>query len=205
MQKFCFVCGRRTDKLINGYCEGCHEKKPIVKLKKLSLTVCARCNSIKIGNSWTKNIEDVLKKRIKSVGELERIKVNEEGRQLEILLEIRYQGKIKREAHIVEFNKIKALCKKCLRDITGYYEAVLQLREFEENELPKKFLNAFRYKHVKGGIDFYIESKSVARSIAKKIQKMFSVETKESFKIKGRKDGKNIYRNFILIRKIKKR
>ncbi len=100
-----------------------------------------------------------------------------------------------------KIKKPSAIRSKQLKRHPDYYEAILQLRGFEESEIPK-YLDKFRCEEVKGGMDIYVESKILARDLVKKLRKIFPVEIKKSFRLWGRKDGKNIYKNIISIRKI---
>lgn len=205
MQKFCFVCGAQTQELIEGYCNDCFEKVPAARVpEKISLTSCSRCGSVKTGSRWIKlELCDILKKQIKILGKLKNLKTKEHDKKIEIFLEIESGGKMKKEVYTINFHKNKGLCSKCAKKFSDYYESILQLREFERKDLLKlKSLNQFRCKEVKGGMDIYIESKSLAKAAAKKIQTIIPVEIKESFRVWGKKNGKNVYRKIISIRKI---
>lgn len=130
MQKFCFICGRKTEQLTEGYCVECYEKQK---------------------NNAVRKTHPLIRRK-------------------------------QPERH------------------PDYYEAILQLRGFEE--VPE-ILKVLRIKEVKGGTDIYVESKLLARNLVKRLRKTFPVEIKRSFRLWGRKDGRNIYKNIISIRKIK--
>ena len=64
--KFCFLCGKKTEKLIEGYCEECYNKefKLIEAPKEISFIICSRCNRIKYKNKWKDIYRSVILVRI---------------------------------------------------------------------------------------------------------------------------------------------
>ncbi len=114
------------------------------------------------------------------------------------------------------------MCQSCSRQSGDYYEAIIQLRLdglgakgaevelAEETALVFKMVdehaesdeNAFitKYSAVKGGMDFYIGSTALARTIANKFRNRFGAAVNESPSLIGMKDGCDLYRYSILIR-----
>ena len=111
-------------------------------------------------------------------------------------------------------------CPACSRQAGGYYNAILQLRatdrtptdeEREEaggfvirmiDELKKGNPNSFLTKQgkVRGGHDFFISEVDVAKVVAKRLAQRFDADVKESPKLVGRKEGKDVYRMTYLVR-----
>lgn len=113
------------------------------------------------------------------------------------------------------------VCQRCSRVKGSYYESILQVRS-EERALDKDVLENVKRKitkfvdyHAKsnrqyfiskivdihGGVDFYISSLALGRILAKMISDQYCGDTKESFKLVGRKpDGQNMYRVTYLVR-----
>lgn len=115
----------------------------------------------------------------------------------------------------------RATCERCSRMAGNYYEATVQVRgsagapapeELEEcrkiaerateTSLERGDRLAFiqETKVVKGGIDLVVGSTQQGRSIARAIQDRFGGSSRESYKLVGAKDGKNIHRTSILVR-----
>ena len=57
----------------------------------------------------------------------------------------------------------------------------------------------YRLERVKNGLDFYIVNKSFANRTAGLVKKRFKATIKKSFKVVTKKEGKNIYRNIVLV------
>ena len=91
----------------------------------------------------------------------------------------------------------------------GYFEAIIQLRECNDESIllvrelaAKKSPEMIsKEKLVKGGVDFYIKSKTMLRSIAKALQEQFGGEVIFSRRLNGvsRETSKLIYRENLLI------
>ena len=72
IKKTCFLCGKKTNKLIDGKCEDCFKKDnpPIKELKPIKATFCNDCKSIKFQNTWysqeefKKKIPQIVKKNL---------------------------------------------------------------------------------------------------------------------------------------------
>ncbi|MFW9876878.1 MAG: 60S ribosomal export protein NMD3 [Candidatus Thorarchaeota archaeon] len=111
-------------------------------------------------------------------------------------------------------------CSRCSKLLGNYFEAKIQVRgtnrKLDESELLKSErivddilqqsegteTNAFLTKSelIHGGEDFYIGSSTAARQIAKRLIKEFSGKLKESSKLIGRRDGRDIFRTTFTIR-----
>lgn len=207
--KFCFLCGKKTEKLIKGYCEECYnEKFQLIKIpEKISLTICVKCNLIKYKNKW-KSIKDVIRNKIEVVGKNVGIEIEEND-----VISIHASGflkdskKPKEEIHEIKLKLRKTVCLSCSRKYGDYYEAILQLRGKISNDIidfiddqviiKKSF---YRAENVKGGLNLYLKNKSLANKIANDLKEKYNAEIKKSFKLVTKKEGRNIYRNVILIR-----
>lgn len=214
--KFCFLCGKKVEKLIKGYCEECYNKKfNLIKIpKKISYVMCNKCNLIKYKNEWKDlRIEDLIKRKIKIIGNNVKIRI-----EMNDIFHIKAKGfledseKLKEEVHDVNIIVKKTICSFCSKKYGGYYEAILQLRgdfsvfitDFIDDQIilmSKKNRKAFyRIRKVKNGFDFYIGSKSAANKLAELLKKKFNAKIKKSFKLITRKEGKDIYRSIISVR-----
>ncbi len=195
-RKFCFVCGRETEKLKEGRCDRCYG--PVNFPKTIEVTVCGRCGAMKLGNKWTEyDIKKFVSKKLKNK-ELEVREINKK-------LLISSAGRTA-EASL---HKNIMICATCSKKSSGYYEAVIQLRGFEENELEiirrviagwdKKTF--YRMERVKDGVNIKIGNKSMVNGIAKAIKAKLPCKEKKSSKLITRIDGRNVYRQFVLLRR----
>lgn len=217
-RKFCFVCGKRTQKLIDGYCECCLRKKPLAVLpKKISIFVCSRCGLIKIGSVWTTDFKKAIEKNMKIFGEIKEMELTKENNIITVMCGGHIQGIDKKEEHKIELEEKKVLCSLCAKKSSGYYEAILQLRSegdiaknaenrvesllsFAVEQLERQDRDAFyRIKRIKEGINLYFSDKRSAEKIAR-LLKGKGARIKKSYKLVGKKQGKNIYRNIIAVR-----
>jgi len=214
--KFCFLCGKETEKLIEGYCERCYNKEfQLIKVpEKIPFIICCKCNMIKHKNSWKElDTDDIIKENIEILGK--NVKINIEKNDIAHVYVkgfLKNSKKQKEEVHNVILKQNKTVCPFCSRRHGNYYEAILQLRgniseeilDFVDEQIilaSKKDKKAFyRVENIKNGFDFYIGSKSLADKIADLLRKRFKAETKKSFHLVTRKEGKDIYRSVVLVR-----
>ncbi len=218
----CLECGKREAKY-EGLCEECFLKKvKFTQIPQyLELVMCPHCHAIKLGAHWEHMpVEEALKKIIEKNISLEHdcdsysfsLKHGEidGGFEGDVFVKIKYEDLTVEEFHKVVFNLKYESCPRCNRFFGNYFEAIIQLRSMRENELEeilnftyekieqysKKNENLFLTKEVKkkGGWDLYISDKKEAKKIARDICHKYGASMKESPKIAGRKDGKDIYR-----------
>lgn len=216
MRKFCFICGKKTDKLADGRCEDCMKGCAFVDMPgRIEVIQCNKCKKMFFNNRWTDfNIEKVVESSYKARGKVEKVKAEMEGRKViaTFILTPDSTDKEVEETHEADFHINKVICPMCSRKHSGYYEAVLQLRGFGENDLEKLkgvFDNLerktfYRIKEVKGGFDVKVGNKLVVNTAAKDIRKKFPSEMKKSSSIVTKIDGRDVHRKFILIRKLEK-
>ncbi len=217
---YCIICGKEEEKdLYEGMCISCYMKKhDILSIpEKINHETCRYCNSVKIGKKWVEkiNLEDYIKNfvvllpgyRLASL-EVE-IGAGDEhqyacGVKADIELPDGNQITLKRDTII---RKIHGVCVQCSRYQGGYYEAIMQIRNFNEQELDRITKKSADYrvtdnKMVKGGIDLYMMDGREATRFASDLKKMYRVESKISRKIFGVKNGRTVYRITILLRAI---
>ncbi len=204
---FCFLCGKRTEKLKEGYCDSCYSKehKSLIVPDKIEVTVCSKCNKVKIGNKWSENeIKEAVKRKIKSVPKNALIETKQlSKKKLELVIKTSEEYKTR-----VHLNRI--MCPICSKISSGYYESIIQLRgddidrfykivsrEIKKSKNPKAFFNV---KDTKNGLDFYIGGKSVANSVADYLKRRYKLKIKKSYKLVTRKDGRDVYRTIISVR-----
>lgn len=113
------------------------------------------------------------------------------------------------------------VCRRCSRQLGSYYEAILQLRSSSgrldegireeavamvENSVSRQAVNnrqlfITKMEDVPGGVDVYLSSIALGKSIAKELSEAYCAETKESPKLVGQTtDGQDMYRLTYLVR-----
>jgi nonsense-mediated mRNA decay protein 3 len=113
------------------------------------------------------------------------------------------------------------VCHRCSRQLGNYYESILQLRSAEkeiEITLRDEVLNSIvtkvdnisknsrqifitKVEEIHGGLDFYLSSISLGKSLSKDLVTEYGAELKESSTLVGRKsDGSDMYRVTYLVR-----
>lgn len=113
------------------------------------------------------------------------------------------------------------VCKRCSRQLGSYYEAIIQLRSGERSldedlreevvryvtrsvsEMAKNNRDLFITKIQKavGGVDFYLSSTSMGRSLTRELVDRYGADEKESASLVGQTaDGQDMYRVTFLVR-----
>jgi nonsense-mediated mRNA decay protein 3 len=205
--KFCFVCGKKTEKLIEGYCEDCYNKNfNLIEVpKELCIFQCSKCKKIRQKNAWKDvEIEDLIKDDVKILGNNVKIEINKD--KIFATGFLKTSKKAKEEIHEVNVKIIKALCPVCSKRSGGYYESIIQLR----GDIPEEILNFidkevkektfYKAEPVKGGFNLYIGNKNIANQIADKLKRIHKLKVKKSFKLHTKKEGVNIYKSTFLIK-----
>ncbi len=113
------------------------------------------------------------------------------------------------------------VCRRCSRQLGSYYEAILQIRTksgrlsredkedtitLVENSVARqatvnRSLFITKIELVTGGVDVYLSSMSLGKSLARELADHYCAETKESPKLVSQTtDGRNVYRITYLVR-----
>lgn len=130
-----------------------------------------------------------------------------------VSLKFDFGGIQKSEEHQIKIDERAMTCEQCALAGAHYYNAILQIRAPDKimdtvlREVRKKVESmksdrlAFitDVNSVNGGVDVYIGSKGAANRIARAIKDKFGAHLTNTRKIGGVKDGKNVYRDTILI------
>jgi nonsense-mediated mRNA decay protein 3 len=209
--KFCFICGKETEDLVKGYCEACYQKKfNLIEVpEEIIVTTCPRCNRKFDKNKWNDmDVSDLARSRIKVLGNDVTIAV-EVDKNLKVIARGYLDGskEMKEEPHEIRMKIIKNICPVCSKESGKYYEAIIQVRgnmakeDFTAmDDIVFKRGGYFRVKEVTGGYDFFVGSKSIAKKMAEFIVKKYNVKKTKSFQLVTKKDGRDIYRDTVLLR-----
>lgn len=200
MKKFCAKCGKIVDKLSYGFCKNCYKKELEQKLPKIiEVAICEKCKMVIKGNDTQlpKVFFSKLAKKLdaKLIAANEKLKIQKEGFEFSLPIKRNYK-----------------LCRYCLLQKQGYYNAKIQIRfkanhqeilklvEKKSQKERKRDKFAFITKIEKNnGLDIFIGSKSFAHKIALQIKRKYRVKMKISKKLITVKGGKRLYRDTIAL------
>ena len=210
--KFCFICGKRTEKLIKGYCEECYKKnfQLIETPKEFDITLCSRCRQVKERDKWIETeIDKILRDKIKVIGRDVKIRteIKDDLAKIHARGFLKSSKSSKEEVHEVKLKIRKVTCPTCSRKAGKYYESIVQIRGILTNDdidaiddVVLKKGGFYRIEEVEGGYDLYVSNKSLAKKIVEVFKNRYKVEIKKSFRLFTKKEGKDIYRDTILLR-----
>ena len=223
----CVLCGKEIKK--GTLCAKCYlEREEVVSLPNIiKLTTCPRCGFFKFSGKWKKmEFKDALWYEIESKlmvhPDLDVKEIDLTGSNNKYVMKI--IGKFMNEEKVEIYKQFelrinRELCLKCSREAGSYYEAILQIRaenrtvsanELEEikaiiNETlnreienPKAFITKIEEK--KEGVDYYFGDRNIGKKVSRKIVEKLGGIIKESKKLAGRKDGRDIFRFTYLVR-----
>jgi nonsense-mediated mRNA decay protein 3 len=213
----CYQCGKREAK-INGLCEPCFlEKQPPLLIKNVKVRVCRECNSYCIDRWRQASLEDITREYINA--EDADISIEEHGNTYVVTVVARQifhkdqTHPLVQQAQFSMYMK-DSLCNQCSKMVSGYYEAILQVRRLN-NVLTEKeralcshiVVNGLREKDFvsrikerKEGTDFYFSSTKAAKQASEALKKQLGGKIKESYRTVGfnRQKGTDIKRGTIL-------
>ena len=220
-KKFCPKCGKETDELYGGVCLECflNDMKVDWLPEYLVVDVCKHCGYYYHGKERFKNVQTLLRKRLKNLFKKHKasilsLKVLKSKLRLELTLE-----KSGIEKRIVKKLPLKfhyITCPYCMMKRSGYHNAVLQvtlpshvskediisLVEEEVKRLNKRDPMAFVSGIEEKGksIIFKIGNKSTALKLMREIKRRYGGKVKYSRKIVTKKEGKNLFRLTVSIK-----
>ncbi|MDR3205695.1 MAG: hypothetical protein LBT41_01135 [Candidatus Methanoplasma sp.] len=232
---FCVRCGKDAEGLIDGMCAECFlgSRKPTTLPHHVDLFRCTNCGEFRKGEDWSGR---PLEQAVEGAAE-DSLSVIREADVKELSVSFTEQDpytflavvdtvidvngcEVADSASVIVRLK-NTVCKRCSRQLGGYYESILQIRtagkEFPDR-LRDEVLNRIgsivaaqsrtnrglfitKMELVTGGPDLYLSSISLGRSLAKDIGDSYCAETKEAAKLVGQtSDGQDMYRVTYLVR-----
>jgi nonsense-mediated mRNA decay protein 3 len=229
-RKFCPQCGKETEEFFDSVCEECFRRGITLlgpETRTVSLSVCAHCGEYFKGPEPT-SIEEValdtvrraIRKKyghrstISIAGVTTELSADERSAQVHLVVRARVQGVVSEEEGVVLVHLNRMTCDRCSRIAGGYYAGIVQVRAAgrlptnEELEDARAIAYSalvegdFITKEVplKEGLDLFVSSIEFGRRIAQRIVKQLGGHFTESWKLFGRKDGRNVYRVAFAVR-----
>ncbi|MGB9936714.1 MAG: 60S ribosomal export protein NMD3 [Methanobacterium sp.] len=235
---FCPNCGKTEEKLFNNLCKSCFLEGVILAEipDQIEITICAHCESRLEKGKWhnleisdeevilnTLNDHMTLNEYAKDV-EIDVEILLARGSTLECIVHVKGDivGEIIQQDYKLNVKINRNVCPECSKYMSGYYEAVIQLRADDRNpdeeeievidrliadsinKISKKNKMAYITERavLKEGVDYYIGSQKVAKRLSNIIKDHVGGVIKESPRLMGRDKsaGKDLYRTWISIR-----
>ncbi|MEM5766217.1 MAG: NMD3-related protein [Candidatus Aenigmatarchaeota archaeon] len=218
-EKFCPNCGKKTQRLYEGFCEDCFLLKFsfLNKLPEiLEIKECKLCGKFFFKKCFP-SIEDLVEFFLQDFlkeKELASISYRISGSKIYTKLITKINDLKKTEEKSIDLRIKKIICQVCSMKNSGYFQAILQVRApknilgkiREEIENQIIYLNQYdrlafisSFKENENGFDVYIGSKRSAYQIARILKARFMAKIKITRKIAGKIKGKKVYRDTILI------
>lgn len=202
---FCPKCGKES----RGVCISCLLKEKPIQIKPMKIALCI-CGRYRYQQLWGRNINESIDKIVKkSIIAPENLRIKdiktkptfgENKISLQIELTLEYAGVEAKHVFSSYIKVEKAVCPDCTKIKSTYYEAILQIRT--KKPKPEVFIDP-RYvsnvEEVKGGFDIYLTSTPYARRLKGDFKKR-GYSVKESAKLYGRKDGRDLLRISISVK-----
>lgn len=212
-EQFCVKCGATTDALIKGMCVKCYLKRnELFEIRPFDIEICVKCGKMKVKGRWgAYNLEAIgaeVANKVKFLLPVDQPKINV---SLEPITNIDFNAAIDLAGFIdgvlVEqkidypFSLSKVSCDPCMKVVSNYREAIIQLRasSFSEAEsmleVTKTFLEEERVKDslsaiikvakLPKGFDLWIGSNKGAYKVVRKLERLYHVKALESKKLIG--------------------
>ena len=235
---FCPKCGKTEEKLFDNICRSCFLEDVVLAEipDQIEITICAHCESRLEKGKWhnleisdeevilnTLNDHITLNKYVQNI-EIDVEMILERGSTIECIAHVKGDvlGEIIKQDYKLNVKINRNVCPECSKYMSGYYEAVIQLRadsrnpDEEEiktidmfiagsiNKISKKNKMAYIAERtvLKEGIDYYIGSYNVAKRLSNILKDHVGGVIKESPRLMGRDKsaGKDLYRTWISLR-----
>lgn len=212
-ERFCVKCGVVTNALIKGLCKKCFlDRNEIFEVRNINIEFCVKCRKMKVKGKWgAYNLEAVgeeVAKKVHFFMNLDQPKVNvllEPINETDFDAEIKVAGFLngvlleESKHHVFSLNKVS--CDPCMKLVSNYREAIIQLRAgslseaesmlqvtkvFLEEEQAKDSLAAsIKIVNLPKGFDLWIGSNKGAYKVVRKLEKLYKVKPITSKKLIG--------------------
>ncbi len=198
---FCIKCGKDAE--VDNFCRDCFAKiSTLFDIKGFELQYCEQCGIDQ------NSIKSEIKSAIKTENEIEKMKITLKIVGNKVHATVTCNGNI-RNIPKGEEKKVLVVLRKKTCDVHvklsgGYYEAVIQIRGNEKDNIMNRIMKLVPQKAVVGvetlpeGYNIKVMRKANAAKAVKALGKGFDV--KKSFKLAASKKGQKLYRNYYAIR-----
>lgn len=196
----------------------------------LDIDRCTSCGSFRMKSGWSKidrelALATLLREDIPRLSPWERVTFTHVAREEDannLSLTVKALGRFEALQSVQDFRvrvRIKpTLCDSCQKQRSRYFEGVLQVRGDGRELTPQEMRGvrtfvlarvdraadsaAFvsRMEEVHGGLDFYLSTNALGKTLAREISDSFGGSVSASPKLFGQKEGREVYRVTSLVR-----
>ena len=200
----CVECGKNSDNVL---CRNCQKKRELFRIKDFSLYECNNCGKYSY-NGWDENLQKKIKeavmKNIETRNEIKNIDLDfrKSGSRISVSIKAEgYIGNAKKQEEKRFFVNLKSQkCDDCIKRLGGYYEAVVQVRGEHKEKIMHRIRDltaGFEVEQLKEGYNIKLTKKADAKNI---INRLKDCNIKRSFKLVGKKNGKDLCRNYYSVK-----
>lgn len=206
MSRQCPKCGILDSeaRFVGNFCEQCYLSMNAPSLPaRITIYVCRDCGAYRFGKRWSESLhglndEIALSLKNKKLG-IPKVRISDDMDYVRV--EYESMDKI----YKIPLRVKQSLCDICSRKLSGYYEAIIQLRggyvndKFIDKLLRNLEKNTFISKIVKlkEGIDVYCGDKKAVSSVLSSMK----LKPKISHTLYGINKGRKVYRTTFLLKK----
>ncbi len=196
----------------------------------LDIDRCTSCGSYRLGSGWSKMDRDMaisrlLRESVPARAPFQRVTFTHVAREEDtnnLALTVKALGRFEDLEVLRDFRvraRIKpSLCEICQKQKGRYYEGILQVRgdgreltsrearavrtfvaaRVDRSREPEAFVS--RIEEVHGGLDFYVSTNAMGKTLARELADAFGGTMAASPKLFGQKEGREVYRVTSLVR-----
>ena len=196
----------------------------------LDVARCTSCGSFHLRPGWAKvdrelALPQILREAVAPLPPYERVSFTHLAREEDannLAVTVKALGRFEDLESVQDFRvrvRIKpVLCDSCQKQRSRYYEGILQVRG-DDRELTPKEVRAVRtfvvvrvdraedaksfvsrMEEVHGGLDFYVSTNALGKTLARELAEAFGGRVSSSPKLFGQKQGREVYRVTSLVR-----
>lgn len=223
LTKFCPKCGKEKEKLHGnkGLCGSCYtENVELLDLPDIiSIIECQCCEKIKSNGRWhsinTRRDRIVLKLEEYTEDEVEideiEFEVSDTRNNMSLDLQIK-RGALSETKNLDLVLKQKK-CRQCRNFEGDYAKTKIQIRGEKNSKIQQTVENRasnleknnhedflLDRKNVKGGVDFFLSTEHMSQKIIYTVKQKHQVNIERSYQKIGKKDGREIYQNTVVLR-----
>jgi len=222
LSKFCPVCGKEVKSFYGDEKEMCGEcfleRNRLLDIpNEASIEICEECGRMKQDGKWHERFTDedridLFFSRFRDEDTDIEYGIEKHGENLKVGYTVSKNGLEDSEAVLIEFSE--DTCRDCKGFEGAFTKSKIQIRGKDIGEISdlidKRSQNLEEKNHddfvvdkreVEGGLDYILSTEHMCRHILDTVTKRFDLEVSRSYQLIGKQDGKDLYRNTVLLRK----
>lgn len=221
LSKFCPVCGKEAGRLYGDkkMCGQCFlERNRLLDIPdEASIQVCEECGRMKQDGKWHPRFKD--RDRVdlyfSQFDEDTDIEYGIERREENLRIDYTVSKKGLEDSGNVIIESSEDICRDCKGFEGGFTKSKIQVRGENLEEISGlidqrcKNLEAKNHddylvnrREVKEGFDYHLSTEHMCQHVIKAVTKRFDLDVLRSYQLIGKKNGKEVYRNTAVLRKV---